>query len=64
MFQVSSSASGGQPMPLDSYVQETLAECILAAQEFCEKRLGNFLFSRLLRKTSLFRFKIFYIDKH
>jgi hypothetical protein len=44
MFQVSSSANGEQPMPLDRFVQQTLAECILAAQEFCEKRLGNFLF--------------------
>jgi hypothetical protein len=42
MFQVSSSASGAHPMPLDYYVQQTLAECILGAQEFCEKRLGKF----------------------
>jgi hypothetical protein len=44
MFQVSSSANGEKPMPLDGYVQQTLAECILIAQEFCETRLGNFLF--------------------
>jgi hypothetical protein len=43
MFQVSSSTSGGQPMPLENYVQETLAECILKAQEFCEERLGQYL---------------------
>jgi len=42
LFQISSSASGGRSMPLDSFVQQTLAECILRAQEFCEKRLGNF----------------------
>jgi hypothetical protein len=54
MFQVSSSASGGKPMPLDTYVQQTLAECILGAQEFCEKRLGNFLSSLLFLESPIF----------
>ena len=41
MFQISSSANGEKPMPLDEFVQKTLADCILVAQEFCEKRLGK-----------------------
>jgi hypothetical protein len=45
MFQVSSPENGGQSMPLDNYFQEALARCILEAQEFCEKRLGNILLS-------------------
>ena len=40
MFQVNSSRSNGTAMPLDRFVQETLANCILAAQRFCEERLG------------------------
>ncbi|CAF4354059.1 unnamed protein product, partial [Rotaria sordida] len=39
MFQVTSSAKGGKTMPLEDYVQATLADSILRAQEFCEKYL-------------------------
>ncbi|CAF4056542.1 unnamed protein product, partial [Rotaria sordida] len=41
MFQVTSSAKGGKTMPLEDYVQATLADSILRAQEFCEKYLGH-----------------------
>lgn len=35
------SLSGEQPTPLDAYIQMMLTECILTAQEFCEKFLGK-----------------------
>ncbi|CAF4628142.1 unnamed protein product, partial [Rotaria sp. Silwood2] len=41
MFQISSITNGRKSMPLEDYVQHILAECILRAQEFCEKRLGR-----------------------
>ncbi|CAM4874703.1 unnamed protein product [Rotaria socialis] len=41
MFQVTSSATVNKKMPLESYVQDTLADSILKAQEFCEKYLGH-----------------------
>ena len=41
MFQISSTSGGGKAMPLDDFVQKTLADCILVAQEFCERRLGK-----------------------
>ncbi|CAM4822618.1 unnamed protein product [Rotaria magnacalcarata] len=41
MFQVTSSATVDKKMPLESYVQDTLADSILKAQEFCEKYLGH-----------------------
>ncbi|CAF3853458.1 unnamed protein product [Rotaria sp. Silwood1] len=41
MFQVTSSAKSGKTMPLEDYVQGTLANSILRAQEFCEKYLGH-----------------------
>ncbi|CAF4523413.1 unnamed protein product [Rotaria socialis] len=40
MFQLSSSKGTGRTMPLEKYFQETLANSILKAQEFCEKNLG------------------------
>jgi hypothetical protein len=43
MFQVHSSINGGKSMPLESYFQDTLADSILKAQEFCEEHLGNFI---------------------
>ncbi|CAF3815136.1 unnamed protein product, partial [Rotaria magnacalcarata] len=41
MFQLSSSKGTGKTMPLEKYFQETLANSILKAQEFCEKNLGQ-----------------------
>jgi hypothetical protein len=43
MFQISSSTNDAKTMPLDNYVQYTLANSILIAQEFCEKHLGNLI---------------------
>ena len=43
MFQVNSSTSTGESMPLEQYTQVTLANAILEAQGFCETRLGNFI---------------------
>ena len=41
MFQVTSPTKDGKKMPLDNYFQNTLAEAILKAQEFCELYLGK-----------------------
>ncbi|CAF5018868.1 unnamed protein product, partial [Rotaria sp. Silwood1] len=41
MFQVNSTTNSEKTMPLDLYVQETLADSILKAQEFCEYYLGH-----------------------
>ncbi len=56
LFQIRSSVSGSQPMSLDNYVQQTLANCILVAQEFCEKRLGNFFLYLICLFINLFFF--------
>ncbi|CAF5008339.1 unnamed protein product, partial [Rotaria sp. Silwood1] len=40
MFQVTSSKNNENTIPLESYVQNTLADSILRAQEFCEQNLG------------------------
>jgi hypothetical protein len=42
MFQITSSGNNGKAIPLDNYVQDTLADSILKAQEFCEEHLGKF----------------------
>jgi len=41
-FTVSSSRDLQKQMPLEDYAQGMLAESILKAQQFCEKRLGTF----------------------
>lgn len=41
MFDVNSSSDSQTRMPLENFAQNILAESILIAQEFCEKRLGN-----------------------
>ena len=42
MFLEDSKKNKANPMPTDTYFQNTLAKAILLAQEFCEKRLGKF----------------------
>jgi hypothetical protein len=41
IFTVHSSNTPSTRMPLEKFVQDTLAQSIMIAQEFCEKRLGN-----------------------
>ncbi|CAF1142456.1 unnamed protein product, partial [Adineta ricciae] len=46
MFQSTSSGRNGRAMLLDDYVQDTLADSILKAQDFCEKNLGRNIVSQ------------------
>lgn len=41
MFKVNSAGTVKKEIALETYVQNTLADAILKAQEFCEKHLGN-----------------------
>jgi Cdc6-like AAA superfamily ATPase len=43
-FLIDSGTNNGKKIPLDKYAQDVLSSSILKAQEFCEKRLGNFCF--------------------